>query len=60
MTFFLNLVLIAALLGLAALGTALFWIARQDDSRAGRTIGMGSITLVIFAGLYVLLGRHWF
>jgi hypothetical protein len=60
MTFFLNLALLAILVGVAATGVALFWIARQDDSANGRIIGIGLVALVVLAALYIVLGRHWF
>ena len=60
MTFFLNLILFATLVGVAAISVALFWIARQDDSANGRRIGIGLLGLVVLAALYVVIGRHWF
>jgi len=48
------LVLIAVFLG----GFALFWIARQDDSRAGRLIGL--IAMAASAFTIVWLSRRLF
>lgn len=50
------LVIAAAVMG----GTALFWIARQDDSRAGRLLGLLIVALGAAAVLYLATGRHWF
>ncbi|MBV9046459.1 MAG: hypothetical protein JO294_15160, partial [Alphaproteobacteria bacterium] len=35
-----NIVICVALLAVFAAGLALFWIARQDDSTAGRNLGL--------------------
>ncbi len=50
-----GLILAAAILG----GVALFWIARQDDSRLGRLIGLLSVAIGAVAGLYLTTGQHW-
>lgn len=50
------LILVAAVAG----GVALFWIARQDDSRAGRLIGMLAVALGAVAILWLGTGNHWF
>jgi hypothetical protein len=54
-----------ALIGLMLAGTslggfALFWIARQDDSRAGRMLGLVAIALSIIALIWLSVGHHWF
>ncbi len=49
------LALVAALLG----GLALFWIARQDDSRTGRLLGLLAMAVAVAAFLYLHLGPHW-
>ena len=54
---------LAALLVIAAMvlgGIALFWIARQDDSRAGRLLGLLAVALGAVALLYLGAGNHWF
>ncbi len=56
----LNLLLISALVALIGFGGALYWIARQDDSKTGRTMGVFAIAGGASIALYVALGRHWF
>ncbi len=54
---------LAAALVIAALvlaGVALFWIARQDDSRAGRLLGLLAVALGAAAILWLQAGSHWF
>src|SRR5262249_44600358 len=53
-----------ALIGLMLAGTslggfALFWIARQDDSRAGRLLGLLAILLSVLALIWLSAGHHW-
>ncbi len=55
-----NLLLISALLALVVFGWALYWIARQDDSKAGRAMGVFAIAGGASVALYLALGRHWF
>ena len=50
-----SLVLIAVVLG----GVALFWIARQDDSRLGRILGLFAVAFGSIGLLYVIVGHHW-
>ena len=50
-----GLILAAAILG----GVALFWIARQDDSRMGRLIGLLAVAIGAVTGLYLTTGHHW-
>jgi len=40
-------------------GAALFIIAKQDDSRAGRMIGAAITSVCVIAALYLTLGNHW-
>jgi hypothetical protein len=54
-----------ALIGLMLAGTslggfALFWIARQDDSRAGRLLGLLAIAVSVVALIWLSVGHHWF
>lgn len=53
-----NIAIVLVLLAVFAAGVALFWIARQDDSRAGRLIGLlaiaGSAVAFVWLG-----GGHW-
>jgi disulfide bond formation protein DsbB len=49
------LILAAAIAG----GVALFWIARQDDSRMGRLIGLLAVAIGAVTGLYLTTGHHW-
>lgn len=49
------LILAAVFLG----GGSLFFIARQDDSRAGRVIGVLSATASTAVALYLTAGHHW-
>ena len=50
------LVIAAMVLG----GIALFWIARQDDSRAGRLLGLLAVALGAVGILWLETGNHWF
>ncbi len=50
------LILVAGILG----GVALFWIARQDESRAGSLLGLLAVALAVLAAAYLTLGHHWF
>jgi hypothetical protein len=52
----------AIALALAALflgGFALFWIARQDDSSAGRLIGLLAMASAALTTAYLSAGHHW-
>jgi FtsH-binding integral membrane protein len=40
-------------------GMALFWIARQDDSRLGRILGVLCTLVAILIGVYLVLGDRW-
>ena len=55
-----NIVICLALLAAILGGIALFWIARQDDSRAGRLLGLLAVALGAMALLYLGSGNHWF
>jgi hypothetical protein len=52
---FIGLMLAGTSLG----GFALFWIARQDDSRAGRLLGLLAIALSVVALIWLSVGHHW-
>jgi hypothetical protein len=53
-------VLIALILaGFFLGGGALFFIARQDDSHAGRLVGIISAAVSVIATLYLSVGHHW-
>jgi hypothetical protein len=57
-------VVVNALVGLMLAGTslggfALFWIARQDDSRAGRLLGLLAIAVSVVAVIWLSVGHHW-
>ena len=55
----LNALIGVALLALFLAGFALFWIARQDDSRAGRLLGLLSMTSCVAILGYLTYGHHW-
>ena len=52
---FIGLMLAGTSLG----GFALFWIARQDDSRAGRLLGLLAIAVSVVALIWLSVGNHW-
>ena len=54
-----NLLIGLALAAAALGGFALFWIARQDDSRAGRLLGLLAIALSVVALIWLSTGHHW-
>jgi uncharacterized membrane protein len=54
-----NIVIALVLAGLFLGGGALFFIARQDDSRAGRLIGLLVATAGAVAIIYLTAGHHW-
>ena len=56
----LNVLLSAVLFGAGATGIALFWIARQDDSRAGRLIGIALLAASVFIPLVLTIVQGWF
>ncbi len=52
----------AIVLALAAVflgGLALFWIARQDDSRTGRLLGLLAMAASALGLAYLAAGHHW-
>jgi hypothetical protein len=55
-----NLVISLILAGFILGGVALFWIARQDDSRLGRMLGLLAVAFGGFAVIYFVAGHHWF
>ena len=54
-----NIVIALILAGWFLGGSALFFIARQDDSRAGRFIGLLAATAGAVAIIYMTAGHHW-
>ena len=60
MSMVLNLAIALAIAAMVLGGIALFWIARQDDSRAGRLLGILAVALGAVAILYLGTGNHWF
>ncbi|HUO90839.1 MAG TPA: hypothetical protein VMU08_16820 [Rhizomicrobium sp.] len=60
MSTFANIVVGLLLAGTFAAGFALFWIARQDDSRAGRILGLLAMAGTVALTGYLHFGRHWF
>jgi hypothetical protein len=54
-----NIVIALILAGFFLGGGALFFIARQDDSHAGRVIGILSATVGAIAAVYLTAGHHW-
>jgi len=59
MTHALNALIAIALFALFLGGFALFWIARQDDSRAGRLLGLLAMTAAVGLLVFLSYGRHW-
>jgi len=55
----LNALIGVALLALFLGGFALFWIARQDDSRAGRLLGLLAMATTVTMLGYLTYGHHW-
>jgi len=41
------------------IGVALFLIARQDESRLGRILGITLTVLALFELAYLTFGNHW-
>jgi hypothetical protein len=59
MSFIGNFVIALVLAGFFLGGGALFFIARQDDSHAGRAIGLLAATAGAVAAIYLTVGHHW-
>ncbi len=55
-----HIVIAVLLLVIFLLGLALFWIARQDDSRAGRLIGLIAMAASAFALAWIAGGHRFF
>jgi len=55
-----HIVIAALLVVVFLLGFALFWIARQDDSRAGRLIGLIAMAGSAFALAWIAGGHRFF
>ena len=60
MSMVLNLAIALAVVAMVLGGVALFWIARQDDSRAGRLLGILAVALGAVGILWLETGNHWF
>lgn len=60
MSLVINLAVVLVIAAMVLGGIALFWIARQDDSRAGRLMGALAIALGAVALGYLGTGQHWF
>ena len=60
MSMVLNLTALLVIAAMVLGGIALFWIARQDDSRAGRLLGLLAVALGAVAILWLGTGDHWF
>jgi len=54
-----NVVIALAAAALFLAGFALFWIARQDDSRAGRLLGLLAMAASMVGLSYMTYGHHW-
>jgi hypothetical protein len=54
-----NILLYLVVAGAFFGGVTLFWIARQDDSRLGRILGVSCTLVAILVGVYLALGNHW-
>ena len=54
-----NMLIGIALFALFLGGFALFWIARQDDSRAGRLLGLVAMAATVAILGYLTRGHHW-
>ena len=59
MSFVGNVIIALVLVGFFLGGGALFFIARQDDSQAGRVIGFLSVGAAAVAVIYLTAGHHW-
>lgn len=59
MSFVGNIVIALVLAGFFLGGGALFFIARQDDSQAGRFIGLLSAIVGAVVIVYLTVGHHW-
>ena len=60
MSMILNMAVALVIAAMVLGGIALFWIARQDDSRAGRLLGLLAVALGAVAILWLGAGNHWF
>ena len=54
-----NIAIGTGLLAIFAGGFVLFWIARQDDSRAGRLMGLLAMATAALTATYLSSGHHW-
>jgi uncharacterized membrane protein len=54
-----NIVIALVLVAALASGVSLFWIARQDDSRAGRLIGLLVVAIAAVTLIWLYTGHHW-
>ena len=54
-----NVLIVLTLSAAIGAGVALFVIARQDVSRAGKVVGVLILAATISMAIYVVLGQHW-
>lgn len=55
-----NALIGAAMVGSIGAGVPLFWIANQDGSAAGRTLGIILVLAPLAVAGYLTAGNHWF
>jgi hypothetical protein len=54
-----NILIGLVLGGTVAAGGALFWIARQDGSPQGKTLGILLLIAAALTSAYLIIGDHW-
>jgi len=54
-----NVLIVLTLSAAIGAGVALFVIARQDVSRAGKVLGVLIVAAAVCTAIYVVLGEHW-
>jgi hypothetical protein len=55
-----NVLIGAAMTGIVVAGAALFWIAKQDGSAAGRNLGILLVLAAITTAGFITLFNLWF
>ena len=55
-----NVLVVLTIAGGVGIGVALFVIAKQDESRAGRVIGCLVAAAAVIQAIYFVTGRRWF